>query len=240
MDNSSFAKLSGELRNRIYEYALREGDGEQETIDLEQGWFDCPFHRCRVMNEARTGFVHPLDPLRITGLPFASKAIRRESVRLYYHLNSFYFETDYLKSKHKDRIMERLMEWVQRVGLDQAKEIRDVTISLSSLKGSPAIPLLIDWNHMKMIRSVFSPQGRVRIRFYLDGNGSATFTLGSKEDMLEQLDRMAESWALLWRRSRKYDEWEAWAVAERYKQEVAELFKDMPEVVSTRMFTRQA
>lgn len=231
MDTSSFAKLSGELRNRIYEYALQEGSEKQESIDLEQGWFDCPFHRCRVMNEARTGFAHPLEPLRVTGLPFTSKAIRKESLRLYYHLNSFYCETDYLNSKHKDRIMERLMEWVQRIGLEQAREIRDVTVSLSSLKGGSTIPLVIDWNHMKMIRTLFSPQGRVKIRFYLDGNGSATFVLGSKEDMLEQLDRMAQGWALLWRRSRKYDEWEARAVAERYKQEVAELFKDMPEVI---------
>lgn len=231
MDTSSFAKLSGELRNRIYEYALREGHEGQESVDLEQGWFDCPFHRCRVMNESRTGFVHPLDPLRVTGLPFASKAIRRESLRLYYHLNSFYFETDYLKSKHKDRIMERLMEWVQRIGLEQAREIRDVTISLSSLKGAPTISSAIDWNHMKMIRSVFSPQGKVKIRFYLDGNGSATFVLGSEENMLEQLDRMAEGWALLWRKSRKYQEWEAWSVAERYKQEVTELFRHMPEVM---------
>lgn len=231
MDASPFARLSGELRNRIYELALQEGNEETETVDLEQGWFDCPFHRAKVMNSARTGFVYPLDPLKMTGLPFTCKAIRRESLRLYYSLNKFTFETDYLKSRHKDRIMERLVEWVKRIGVYEAREIRDATISLASLKGSNTIPLYIDWEHMKLVRQLFHPQAKLRIRFYLEGNGTATFTLGAKEEVMAELDKMVESWRWTWQRVRRYGPEEASRVAERYRGEVRRLLVDMPAVV---------
>lgn len=230
MDLSLFGKLSGELRNRIYEFALKDENAEAKSVDLEQGWFDCPFHRSKVMNSTRTGLVEPLEPLRLVGIPLTCKAMRYESLRLYYSLNRFTFETEYLKSKHKDRIIERLVEWAHRIGLEQAREIKDVTIGLASLKGT-SMPLLIDWEHMRTVRSLFHPHSSVKIRFHLDGNGMATFELGSKASVLEQLDRMAEIWAWTFQRVRKWSAFEAGRVAEMYKQEVARLFKDMPDQV---------
>lgn len=234
MDTSPFAKLSGELRNRIYELALLEtssDDDSSETVDLEQGWFDCPFHRAKVMNPARTGYVHPLEPLRMTGLPFTCKAIRRESLRLYYSLNKFTFETEYLKSRHKDRIVERLVEWTKRIGSAQAREIRDVTISLSSLKAAGREGEYIDWTHMRLIRSLFHPAARVRVRFYLEGNGSVSFVLGRREDVERELERLVGGWRANWRRVRGYGEEEARWVGERYRGVVERLFGGMPEVV---------
>lgn len=234
MDASPFGKLSGELRNQIYEYALQEGyneDPEAQTINLEQGWFDCPFHRSKVMNSARTGYVYPLEPLRFTGLPLSCKSIRKESLRLYYSLNRFTFETEYMKSRHQDRIVERLVEWTERIGCEQAREIRDVTISLAALKGATAIPSSINWDHMRLIKDLFHPKAVIRFQFFMDGLGTATFTLARKERLLEDLEKMADLWCTTWQRSRKYDPVESRRIAQRYKQEVEELFVHMPEEI---------
>ncbi|EGP90046.1 uncharacterized protein MYCGRDRAFT_90973 [Zymoseptoria tritici IPO323] len=224
---ASLLGLPGEIKNRIYELVLTEGDDNtREAVELEQSWFDSAFGLIHVNREC----IYPPEPLAITGLPLVSKTIRRESLRLYYSLNKFYFQTEYLKSKHKDRIVRRLEEWADHVGREQARDIRDVTISLASLKGQSG-PASIDWDHMRQMRSLFHPHGCVRIRFCLDGNGTALFVLGSRASMLQELNRLAELWCWTWQRMRRYDEQEARRVAQWYRQDVAKLFMGMPETI---------
>ncbi|CAK3795833.1 Hypothetical predicted protein [Lecanosticta acicola] len=247
METSLFNKLSGELRNHIYELALLEGDAtspfhpESQTVNLEQGWFDCPFHRSKIMEPARTGggHRHALEPLRVTGLPLTCKSIRKESLRLWFSLNRFVIEMEYLKSRHQERIMGRLVEWVERVGREQAREIRDVTVSLAALKGAArgvgggggGDVGKLDWEHMRVIKGLFHPKAIVRFRFFVDGLGTVTFRLGRREVLMGDLERMARGWGVSWQRSRKYSVEESSRTAERYRVEIARLFEDMPEEV---------
>lgn len=216
-------RLPAELRNHVYELALLEHNEHSRTIDLES-WAGKPFHFSALGDEEF------LEPLRITGLPQACRQIRRESLRIYYSINRFYFETEYLKSLDKDSIVEKLQEFARRIGPRQAKEIRDVTINLGTVKGHDIQPS-IDWRHMALCRELFHPRGHTKIRFHLGSCWGTEFTLGTRKSILEQLDHIAEIWAWTWQKLRKYSESEARRMAERYKQDVARLFEDMPEVI---------
>ncbi|KAF7194054.1 hypothetical protein HII31_04575 [Pseudocercospora fuligena] len=223
MESSMFGRLPAELRNNIYELALLEHNEDSRTIDLES-WTDKPF-----------SFIHSRDDgspcsLGIIGLPQTCRQIRRESLRLYYSLNRFYFETEYLKSSDKDGIIERLQEFARRIGPRQAKEIRDVTINLGTVKGHDIQPS-IDWRHMALCRGLFHPRGHTKIRFHLGSCWGTEFTLSTRRSIFEQLDHIAEIWAWTWQKLRKYSETEARRMAERYKQDVARLFEDMPKVI---------
>jgi hypothetical protein len=230
MEFSSFGRLSGELRNMIYNIALREGDDGSGMIELKQANPDSPFHTSNEAPSIRNGSIVANQKLQLGGLPSTCRQARQESLRLYYALNRFYIETSYLRSPHKDRIIARLAEWAHGIGPAQAREIRDVTVDLTSVKGHPA-PVAIRWEHMRKLRSLFHPRACVRIRFFLDGSKTASFVLGERGFMWEQLDCMVELWYWRWRRTRRYSEGDAREEAERCRQEVAKLLVDMPEFV---------
>lgn len=230
MDASLFGQLSGELRDYIYEIALREGHEDVEMIELRQESFDKPFHTSQPVPSPENGNVRAFEPLLLAGLPCTCRQVRRESLRLYYSINRFCFETEYLRSKHKSHIVEQLHVWVKQIGRLQAREIRDVTISLASVKGRP-VPLEVDWSHMCLIRSLFHPQADIKIRFFLDGTKTATFALGTRASIEEQLDGLAALWTWRWQKFRVYSEPEARKLAERYRRDVARLFDEMPEYV---------
>lgn len=221
MEASLFGRLSGELRNLIYEWALLERHDEPQIIDLEK----CPDETFRFTpsNDVSAS-------LSIFGLPQTCKQIRRESLRLYYSLNRFHFETEYLKTQDKDGIIEALQDFVHKIGPGQAREMRDVTINLGTVKGHD-VPLFIDWRHMALLKAMFHPRGRTKIRFHLGSCWGTEFTLGTRVSIMEQLDQIAEIWIWTWQKLRKYSEPEARSMAERYRQDVAKLFADMPEVV---------
>lgn len=231
MDASIIGRLPAELRNLIYEYALQEGYDGLETIYLEPD-------AGQISLLSRLRAVHsPGDekpgPLQVCGLPATCKQLRRETLALYYSTNRFYIQTEYLKSDQKDHIVEQIKQWTKAIGLTRAREMRDVTIILASFKGqqSQHVPLKIDWTHMHTLRRLFCSCGRLNIRFYLEGSKTATFTLGSRASIEEQLDRMAEVWCLRWQKTRKYSPFFARNMASLDRAEVARLFVDMPEYV---------
>lgn len=219
--------LPGEVRNVIYELSLTEGHEEQETIELEQTSPESPFRRMQTYHPGAEALSQTLGT---SGLPLTCRTIRHETLRFYYSLNHFYFQTEYLKSKEKLLIVQRIQEWVTQIGARQAREIRDVTISLSSLKGQSA-PTSIEWEHMSILRRLFHPKARVKIRFCLEGNGTATFTLGRRDEILGELERKERAWCAIWQVVRKLTAFEASLLAGMYRREVERLFKGMPEEV---------
>ena len=233
MDNSIIGRLPAELRNLIYEHALQEGYDGLETVYLEPKAGENSLSRVKAANaseDERSG------PLQVCGLPATCKQMRRETLALYYSTNRFYIQTEYLKSDHKGHIVKQTEQWTKAIGVPRAREIRDVTISLASFKSHPTmeqIPLnKIDWNHMQTLRRLFHPQGStLKLRFYLQGGKTATFTLGSRVSVEEQLDGYAEAWCSRWQKMRKYSEVVARTKASMYRAEVARLFVDMPEYV---------
>jgi hypothetical protein len=78
---------------------------------------------------------------------------------------------------------------------------------------------------------MFHPNGSVKIRFCLEGNGTATFTLGRKEEVLRELERMEEGWCWIWRRVRRMTEAEVMMLARVYRRDVERLLDGMPEEV---------
>lgn len=232
MDSSIIGRLPAELRIMIYEYALQEGYDGTDTVYLE------PDVRSKLsLGRLRAAPVPEGDksgPLQVCGLPATCKQLRRESLALYYSINRFYIQTEYLKSDEKDDIMEQIRNWTKSIGLARAHEMRDITISLASFKDhqhGQHVPLHIEWNHMRDLRLLFHPRGRLGVRFYLQGSKTATFTLGSRASIEEQLDRMAELWCMRWQKTRKYSEWVARTMANMDRADVARLFVDMPEHV---------
>lgn len=233
MDYSLFGRLPAELRNAIYEYSLQEGhDGPENIYIGPERSDDMSPCKLKVYQAAED---HSNGSLLLCGLPATCKQLRRETLALYYSLNRFHFQTEYLKSdlEQKDLIIKRVLEWAQDIGISQSRQMRDVTISLASFKSQQPTthpqPLTIDWDHMRTLRQLFHPCGRLDIRFYLNGSKTATFTLGSRENIERQLDDMAEVWAERWQRTRKYSEIEARTVANLYRAEIARLFVDMPD-----------
>ncbi|KAF2216346.1 hypothetical protein CERZMDRAFT_93641 [Cercospora zeae-maydis SCOH1-5] len=227
MISSLLGKLPAELRNAIYEYSLLEGDNGPETIYLGRGSHDDHLTAYLVSDQ------HGSSPLHIHGLPAVCRQLRWETLPVYYSINRFCIQTEYLKSDQKGEIIEQIQKWVQTIGHEQAREMRHVTISLASFKGqqSPAVSLSIDWNHMRQLRQLFHPRGRLDIRFFLAGSKTATFRLESRRSTEEQLNRMAELWCARWQKTRKYSELEAKMLASLYTAEIAKLFVDMPDSV---------
>ncbi|KAM3422857.1 hypothetical protein BST61_g339 [Cercospora zeina] len=227
MESSLLGRLPAELRNAIYEYSILEGDNGPETIYLDRSSHDDHLTAFLVSDQ------HESSPLRIHGLPAVCRQLRWETLPVYYSINEFCIQTEYLKSDQKGDIMEQIQKWVQTIGHEQAREMRHVTISLASFKGqqSPPVSLSIDWDHMRQLRQLFHPRGKLDIRFYLAGSKTATFTLGSRRLIAEQLGRMAETWCARWQKTRKYSELEAKTLASLYTAEIAKLFVDMPDSV---------
>lgn len=223
------SRLPAELRNAIYEYSLLEGENGLETVYLGRGSQDDGLAAYPLTDQQEAS------PLLIRGLPTVCRQLRWETLPVYYSINRFCIQTEYLKSEQKSQVIEQIQKWVQTIGREQAREMRHVTISLASFKGhqSPPVSLSIDWDHMRTLRQLFHPRGRLDIRFYLDGTKTktATFTLGSRRSIEEQLDRMAEVWCARWQKTRKYSELEAKTLASLYRAEIAKLFVDMPDYV---------
>lgn len=228
MDSPTLGRLPAELRNTIYEYALQEGHDGSETIYLKP---DTERNTLVRLNVAFSVEDEKPEPLQVRGLPATCKQLRRETLALYYSTNRFYIQTEYLKSDRKDIIVKQIEQWTNAIGSARAREMRDVTISLASFKGqqNQHVPLKIVWDHMRQLRQLFHSRGRLNLRFYLEGSKTATFTLGSRSSIEEQLDRMAEVWCSRWQKTRKLSESVARAMANSDRADVARLFVDMPE-----------
>ncbi|CAK4033073.1 Hypothetical predicted protein [Lecanosticta acicola] len=125
MDESPLAKLSGELRNQIYELVLYEPTG----IPLYAGPFKTrPTDYELMVRHLNKPATPPNNPLR--GLPQTCKAIRHETLLLCFALNKVTIYAKILDANHKVNLTRyytsTLARWARLVGRQQCAQVKDV------------------------------------------------------------------------------------------------------------------
>lgn len=86
-DVGFFASLPGELRNRIYRFALVEGDNQPFRVNMEAG--TCNLGAC----------VHMRMPTAMPGILSVCKQIRAEAMPIFIAENSFKFDDQLVKAR---------------------------------------------------------------------------------------------------------------------------------------------
>lgn len=122
MDQSPLQTLPAEMRNNIYEPVLWQPGPVKVSIIQEKPRL------------ARSVFdTNTIKKPVIVGLPATCKELRQECLQLYLSVNHFRFRTMHF-DRHREAgsWMTTLMDWRSMIGLDQAKQIRHVTIDLGT------------------------------------------------------------------------------------------------------------
>ncbi|KAK4550180.1 hypothetical protein LTR36_003147 [Oleoguttula mirabilis] len=187
MENSPLARLPPELRNRIYELALKS---------------DRPFtlvFKHMLGQEPSAQQRHP------TGLARTCKALRKEATQLFYAINAFEIQTDespdYI-STTCCYLVRNVRAFVDMIGASNACALRSITL------GPPCVIHYCDWyaEHRWLLQRVLEEmQGgrlldlhacdvRVRMEIECAMDGSSDFTvevdmraLGRSWDRIEGL-----------------------------------------------------
>lgn len=97
-DMGLFALLPGELRNRIYRFALVEGESEPFLVNMDKE--TCNLGRC----------VHMRLPTAVPGLLSACKLIRSEAMPVFIAENSFKFDDELVKARC-------VANWLRAIGV---------------------------------------------------------------------------------------------------------------------------
>lgn len=115
MDNSPFSKLSAELRNMIYEYALKQ---ERPIIVTAYSTAKHTEH------EHHTADRHPL------ALAQTCQEIRGESLQLFYAVNTF--TLSFRLAKSQTQVRRQLERFRSAIGLSNANAIGSMVLKLDA------------------------------------------------------------------------------------------------------------
>ncbi|CAK4033074.1 Hypothetical predicted protein [Lecanosticta acicola] len=140
MDDSPLSRLSGELRNKIYEYALYEPAGIPVHVSPPAS------------KERRTSYEvllnrinKPAQPHKspLCGLPQTCRALRQETLKLCFSLNKVVVYTKLLDKQtyyvnYTNYCMHQLSKWAALVGGEQRDEVKEIVIHCGTATESVA------------------------------------------------------------------------------------------------------
>ena len=235
MDFSAFALLPGEIRNSIYEMVLEQPNGIPVYTGKEA--------------IAPRGDGKDLERLvpAISGLPSTSRAIRAETMKLYFSLNPLvvYCAREGGLERAILQTIRELAQWCQIVGRQHTSELRKVVFDLRYQGWMINMGLSVLQQYAPKLRQFFHPSVQFEVKCrapYWDITGLSlpvAIVLGDRTASLERLNVVAGQTFDRLHKAGSGQGSDQWNELKDCERRVREAIERMPETQTSRSPTRR-